>query len=85
MVEAPWLDRLVPNGEKITCVLESERRTVRIDGQTAMSTFIVMPPEIGGGLQLSQSIVRYTWDGQSGNGMLERSTTAQAIGGPPRS
>jgi hypothetical protein len=85
VVEAPWLDRLVPSGEKVTCVLESERGTVRIDGQTVLSTFIVMPPEIGGGLQLSQSIVRYTWDGQPGNGMLERSTTAQAIDDPSRS
>lgn len=74
VVEAPWLDRLLPNGEKVACVLESEQGTVRIEGETALSAFIVMPPEIGGGLQLCQSIVRYTWDGEPGHGMMERST-----------
>ena len=39
-----------------------------------MSTFMVMPPEIGGGLQLQQAIVRYSWDGETGTGMMERST-----------
>jgi hypothetical protein len=37
------------------------------------STFMVMPPEVGGGLQLQQALVRYTWDGETGTGMLERS------------
>jgi hypothetical protein len=38
-----------------------------------MSTFMVMPPDVGGGLQLQQALVRYTWGGESGIGMLERS------------
>ncbi len=77
VVQAPWLSSLTPSGEKVPCILEYDRGTVHIDGETTLSTFIVLPPEIGGGLQLSQSIARYTWDGQRGNGMVERST-------PPR-
>jgi hypothetical protein len=58
------------------CVLETEDgRTVTIDGETALSTFMVMPPEVGGGLQLQQAIVRCSWDGETANGMLERSTS----------
>jgi hypothetical protein len=30
------------------------------------------------GFTLHQSIVRYTWDGESANGMMERSTAAEA-------
>ncbi len=40
---------------------------------------MVMPPEVGGGLQLQQAIVRYTWDGETANGMLERSTPPAAM------
>jgi hypothetical protein len=32
-----------------------------------------MPPEILGGLELQQAICRYTWDGETAPGMLERS------------
>ena len=61
-------------------MLEAEDgRTVTIAGETAVSTFMVMPPEVGGGLQLQQAITRYTWDGESANGMLERSTSRSSI------
>ncbi len=75
VVEAPWLGPLASKGQDVTCVLEADDgRTVRIEGETAVSTFLVMPPEVGGGMQLQQAIVRYSWDGESANGMLERST-----------
>jgi len=48
--------------------------SVIIEAKTVMSTFVVMPPEVGGGLQLQQAIARYTWDGETGTGMMERST-----------
>jgi hypothetical protein len=73
VVQAPWLNTLVPSGEDVTCVLETKQGSVRIDGRTALSTFTVMPPEIGGGLHLQQGIARYTWDGEASVGMLERS------------
>jgi hypothetical protein len=74
VVEAPWLRTLEPKGEKVVVVLETEAGLTTIEGETMLSTFMVMPPEVGGGLRLQQTIVRYTWDGETANGMLERST-----------
>ena len=77
VVDAPWLRRLIPKGEDVSCVLEAENGDrVAISAQSAMSTFMVMPPEVGGGLHLQQAIARYTWDGEVGTGMMERSTAA---------
>jgi hypothetical protein len=74
VVEAPWLRRLQPSGEEVVVVLESASGTTTIRGETTLSTFMVMPPEVGGGLHLQQTIVRYEWDGETAIGMLERST-----------
>lgn len=75
VVDAPWLRTLTPKGEDVSCVLEAENGdSVIIEAKTVMSTFVVMPPEVGGGLQLQQAIARYTWDGETGTGMMERST-----------
>jgi prepilin-type processing-associated H-X9-DG protein len=73
VVQAPWLQSLVPRGEDVGCVLETEHGSVTIEGLTALSTFTVMPPEVGGGLHLQQAIARYTWNGEESVGMLERS------------
>jgi hypothetical protein len=75
--KAPWLGTLIPTDEDVSCLLETEDgRTVPITGTTAASTFRVMPPEVGGGFRLQQAIVRYHWAGESGLGMLERSSAA---------
>jgi hypothetical protein len=77
VVDAPWLRRLIPKGEDVSCVLETQSgKRVAISAQSVVSTFMVMPPEVGGGLQLQQAIARYTWDGEVGTGMMERSTAA---------
>jgi prepilin-type processing-associated H-X9-DG protein len=73
VARAPWLQRLVPKDEAVSCVLETAHGSVMIEGLTALSTFTVMPPEVGGGLHLQQAIARYTWDGEESVGMLERS------------
>jgi len=73
VVQAPWLTKLQASGESVPCVLETERGTVTIEGTTVASTFMVMPPEVGGGMRLQQAIARYTWDGETSGGMLERS------------
>jgi prepilin-type processing-associated H-X9-DG protein len=79
-IEAPWLRTMTPSGEQVGCVLETDDgRTVTITGETAVSTFMVMPPDVGGGLQLQQSVVQYTWDGETANGMLERSSPPAII------
>ena len=80
VVQAPWLQTLTPNGEDVSCVLETvDGRTATINGESAVSTFMVMPPEVGGGLQLQEAIARYTWDGENAAGMLERSTSRAEV------
>jgi hypothetical protein len=75
VVDAPWLRKLIAKGEDVSCVLEIENGdTVSIGAESVLSTCMVMPPEVGGGLQLQQAISRYTWDGEVGTGMMERST-----------
>jgi hypothetical protein len=81
VVQAPWLRDLTPNGQDVSCVLETADGLVAIEGETAISTFMVMPPEVGGGgLHLQQAITRYRWDGEQSVGMLERSTTLVPLG-----
>jgi hypothetical protein len=81
VVDAPWLRGLTAKGEDVSCVLETEKgENVRIGATTALSTFMVMPPEVGGGLQLQQAIVQYTWDGETGCGMTERSAAQEKLG-----
>jgi hypothetical protein len=79
VVQAPFLRTLKPHGEDVSFVLETAKGTVEIGAESALSTFMVMPPEVGGGLQLQQALVRYTWDGESGTGMMERSTPAGGL------
>ena len=80
VVQAPWLRALTPRGDDVSCVLETATGTVTIRGETALSTFMIMPSEVGGGgMQLQQAIVRYSWDGEESVGMLERSTVASGL------
>ena len=76
VVEAPWLRRLRPRDEDVSVVLETADGTTEIHGVSVVSNFMVM-----GGVGdhpdtpvLQQAVVRYTWDGQTANGMMERST-----------
>jgi prepilin-type processing-associated H-X9-DG protein len=80
VVRAPWLRALTPKGENVSCVLESESGdTVSVDAESVLSTFMVMPREVGGGLQLQQAICRYTWGDEVGTGMMERSTAPDKL------
>jgi hypothetical protein len=80
VVDAPWLRKLSPKGEDVSCVLETDNGdTVPIAAETVVSTFHVMPPEVGGGLQLQQAITKYTWNGEIGTGMTERSTAPKNV------
>jgi hypothetical protein len=82
VVEAPWLRRLEPLGEDVSVVLESADGTVRIEGETILSTHDItseIPVETSALMAnwsfpaLQQAGVRYTWDGEQSIGMLERS------------
>jgi hypothetical protein len=80
VVDAPWLSSLAPKGQDVSCVIEPVAgKTVAVAGSTAASTFMIMPPEVGGGMQLQQAIVRYSWDGEDAIGMIERSTAPDEL------
>jgi hypothetical protein len=81
VVDAPWLRRLQPRDEDVSVVLETASGTTRIQAQSVLSTFMVM-----GGVGsnpaypvLQQAIVRYAWDGETANGMMERSMPGDRI------
>ncbi|UVO54249.1 hypothetical protein [Sphingomonas sp. SUN039] len=78
VVDAPWLRRIVPRGDDVSLVLESELGLTRIAGETVLSTFRIGNPDIGG-LNLQQAGVRYSWDGEVAYGMIERSDQARLM------
>ena len=58
--------------------LETEHGTTRIEGETILSTCHVMgPPMIPQHFSLQQAIATYQWDGETTNGMLERSVVSE--------
>jgi hypothetical protein len=86
VVNPPWLRTLRANGEDVSVVLESDRGITTIDGETIHSAFHHMGPvedlNNAGSVrdfQLQQAIARYTWDGETANGMLERSSPRSQI------
>jgi hypothetical protein len=81
VVDAPWLRRLQPRDEDVSVVLETARGTTRIQATSILSNFSVM-----GGIGsnpdfpvLQQALVRCTWDGETANGMMERSTRGDQV------
>jgi hypothetical protein len=90
VVQAPWLRRLQPRGEDVSLMLETERGTVRIAGETVVSTHDItdpseVPPEMLAKMAnwtfpaLQQAGVRYRWDDEETIGMLERSSPMDQI------
>ena len=82
VVDAPWLHTLEPRAERVPVVLESEKGTTRITGESVVSCFMVMGgvgPGTEGYPVLQQAIVRYTLDGETANGMMERSMPANKL------
>jgi hypothetical protein len=90
VVEAPWLTKLQPLGEDVSVVLATADGTVRIEGETVVSTHdITDPSEIAADQlaklanwtfpALQQAGVRYRWDGEETYGMLERSIPMDKI------
>ena len=82
VVDAPWLRRLRNRGEDVAVVLETATGTTRIEGESLLSCFMVMGG-VGPGTQgfpvLQQAITRYRWDGETANGMMERSMPSDLI------
>jgi hypothetical protein len=85
VTKPPFMTELQPSGEDVSLVLETAEETYEIKGETVTSTFMIMPPEVGGGMQLQQAVTRYSWDGQPGMGMTERSSTPEVLSGSAES
>lgn len=90
VVSAPWLSRLQSVGEDVSLVLETERKTVRIEGETVLSTHDItdpedVPPDVLATMAnwtfpaLQQAGVRYRWDEEETIGMLERSIPTEQL------
>lgn len=70
----PWLTELVAEDYDSSVELKSELGTVRIEGLGNLNTFKVGKEGELAGFALHQGGVKYTWDGQTAYGMIERST-----------
>ena len=68
----PWLDELVASGEDVSLELTSELGVARISGVGCFNTFKAGIAEMPG-FALNQGGAKYTWDGQTAYGMVERS------------
>jgi len=71
--KVPWLTQIVERGDDVSFELKSELGITRIEGVTELSTFQLSKDHLRG-LALGQSGVRYTWDGVTAYGMIERSS-----------
>ena len=76
VVDTPWLKDMTPHGEDASFTFRTQHGDVRIEAETALSTF---QPErsLGEGKTfptLQQGIARYRWDGEEAYGMIERSS-----------
>jgi len=79
----PWLRRLVGEDDDATVELESALGTTRIEASTLLTTYRIMDESDGlpFAFNLHQGGARYTWDGMTSYGMIERSCTADSLTG----
>jgi hypothetical protein len=73
ILRAPFLRRIVPSGDELVLELESELGRTVIEGTTALNSFRIGNPDIGG-LNLQQGGALFRWGDQQAYGMVERST-----------
>jgi hypothetical protein len=73
IIRAPFLRRIVPSGDEMVLELESELGRTVIEATTALTTFRVGNPDIGG-LNLQQGGALFRWGNQKAYGMCERSS-----------
>ncbi len=74
----PHIDKLVASGEDVTVEMEYELGIARIEGVSLFNTFKVGLAEMPG-FTLQQGGAKYTWDGQTTYGMLERSNWEEQL------
>ena len=73
VVDAPWLRRMQPTGEDVSVVLETANGHDRIRPRPRSRPSRAIGTRDRSFPILQQAIVRYTLDGESANGMMERS------------
>ena len=80
VLEAPRLRRLIPSGDPVPVVFESELGITHVEGVTLNTTHdTAHRPELPNFPVLFQGECKYTWDGEEAYGMLERSTVRELI------
>lgn len=71
--KVPFLRNIMASGDDVSLELTSELGVTRIEGRTTLATFHLGNPGVNS-LDNQQSGVRYTWDGMTAYGMIERSS-----------
>lgn len=72
----PFLRNIMPHGDDVSLELETELGITKIGGTTELCTFHLGNPGVNG-FNNQQSGVRYTLDGMSAFGMIERSSPGE--------
>lgn len=72
----PFLRNIMPRGDDVSLELESDLGITKIGGTTELCTFHLGNPGVNG-FNNQQSGVRYTLDGMSAFGMIERSSPGE--------
>lgn len=75
-IDAPFLRRIMPEGDDVSVKIETELGVTEIGGETLLSTFHIGNPGVNG-MNNQQGTVRYTLDGQQALGMIERSSPVE--------
>jgi hypothetical protein len=81
VVQAPWMRRLVENGDDASLVLDSAEGRVRIEGRVLSSVFDHHHFEMADTSILHQGTARYVWDGEETIGLIERCTLRDSLQG----
>lgn len=76
VTKIPFLRNIMPHGDDVSLELESALGTARISAETVNATFHMGNPGVNG-FNNQQSGVRYTWDGMTAYGMIERSSPSE--------
>ena len=72
----PFLRKLMASGDDVSCELETDLGRIAIGGETSLPTFHLGNAGVGG-MNNNQGAVRYTLDGMTAYGMIERSSPAE--------
>ncbi len=73
---APFLRKIMAEGDDVSLIMDYDGGSASISGETTLTTFHIGNPGVNG-MNNQQGAVRYTWDGQTAYGMIERSSPAE--------